>query len=380
MIGKVVTKQLDYVPASLKVIEHRRYKYACAQGCAVKIAPLPAQPIEKGMAGAGLLADVLVSKYQDALPLYRQVLRFKRYDIELAHSTIGDWVASCAQLLEPLVYRMQQMVLSKRKIHTDDTPVRVLTKGGQSKTGRLWVYLSDGQEGQACTVYDYTNNRSQKAPQKFLSDYQGYLQADAYPGYGKLYATGKIIEVGCLSHARRKFYLISQAAGGESTADDVLALIGKIYEVERSARGLSAIERYYYRRKYLKKHYRSLHRFLKRKQAVNLDNTPLAKAFNYALNHWRALQNVLADGLLEVDNNRAERAIKPVVIGRKNYLFAGSDNGGRHAAIIYSVIESAKQNNLNTFDYLRDVLTRLPSQLNSKIDELLPYNWKPTQQ
>lgn len=374
LIGKEVTEQLEYIPASLCVNEHRRYKYACQQGCGVKIAPMPAQPIEKGIPGPGLLAEILINKYQDALPLYRQSLRFKRHDITLPESTLGDWVTECAKLLEPIVLAMKKDLLLKKKIHTDDTVVPVLAKG-KTKKGRLWVYVADGKEGQACTIYDYSSTRSQSVPQKFLKEYQGFLQADAYPGYDQLYETGEIIEIGCMAHVRRKFFAIADAAKGNSIAHEVIELISKIYDVERKARDLSTIKKYYYRKKYLKKNYRILYKFLKKKQKTTLANTPLAKAINYALNHWRALQNVLASGLLEVDNNIAERAIKPVVIGRKNYMFAGSHEGGKRAAIIYSIIESAKQNGLNTFEYLRDVLTRLPSHLNSKLFELLPYHW-----
>ena len=378
MIGKEITEQLEYLPASLCVKEHRRYKYACQHGCCVKIAPLPPQPIEKGIPGPGLLTEILINKYQDALPLYRQSLRFKRHEIILPESTLCDWVKESAKLLEPIVLQLKQNILSNRKIHTDDTPVPVLMKEGKAKQGRLWVYVADGKEGRACTVYDYTATRSQTAPQNFLQGYKGFIQADAYPGYNKLYQTGDVVEVGCLAHVRRKFYVISELAKGDSVADEALEIIGRIYEVERECRALSSIERYYYRKRHLKKLYRSFYNFLKQQKAIVLANTPLAKAINYAMNHWKALQNVLADGILEVDNNTAERAIKPVVIGRKNWLFAGSHEGGKRAAIIYSIIESAKQNQLNVFEYLCDVMTRLPSQMNSKLYELLPYHWKPT--
>ena len=211
----------------------------------------------------------------------------------------------------------------------------------------------------------------------FLSGFKGFLQADAYNGYDVLYQSGDIIEVGCLAHSRRKFFEIAQTVKQNSLAHDALNKIAAIYLVETRVKQLSYQRRYYYRKKYLKPLYRQLHHWLRRYQKKTLDKTPIRQAINYAMTHWRALQNVLADGRLQVDNNTAERAIKPVVIGRKNYLFAGSDEGGKRAAIIYSIIETCKQNAINTFDYLRDILTRLPTHKANKIHELLPYNWKP---
>lgn len=377
-IGKEITEQLEYIPGRLFVKQHIRYKYGCKLGCSLKIPPLPAQPIEKGITGAGLLADVLISKYQDAMPLYRQALRFKRHHVVIAESTLCDWVAASATLLAPLVALMKKQLVQTKKLHSDDTPVPVLSKG-KTKQGRLWVYVADGSHQQAMTVYDYTPTRSQSGPVNFLKEFRGYLQADAYSGYDILYRTNAIIEVGCLAHARRKFFEVSVSTKADNVADEALSLIGKIYTIEKQIKHFGHQKRYYYRKQYSKPLYHALHRWLVQKQKTVIPSTPIAKAINYALNHWRALQNVLADGCLEVDNNTAERAIKPVVIGRKNYLFAGSDEGGKRAAIIYSLIETCKQNEINSFDYLRDVLTRLPSQLANKLDELLPYNWKTTQ-
>ena len=376
MIGKEVSEQLEFIPARLYVKEHRCYKYGCKFGCQVKIAPMPPQPIEKGIPGPGLLADVLISKYQDAMPLYRQSLRFKRHGVELADSTLCDWVAQCANLFAPIVEAMKADLLRNQKLHTDDTVVPVLAKG-KTKQSRLWVYVADGSDGPACTVYDYSATRSQKVPQKFLGDFQGYLQADAYVGYDILYKTGDVVEVGCLAHARRKFHEIAKTVKDDSLAHEAIDLIAEIYKIEKSCRNWPYKERYYYRKQYLKPVYRRFLRWLTIKKRRVIPNTPIEKAINYSLNHWRALQNVFADGRLEVDNNKAERAIKPVVIGRKNYLFAGSHEGGKRAAIIYSLIESAKQNQINSFDYLKDILTKIPTQLASKVHELLPYNWKP---
>lgn len=378
IIGKLVTEQLELVPAKLFVKEHIRYKYACKYGCQVSIADMPEQPIPKGIPGPGLLSDVLINKYQDSLPLYRQSLRFKRYGIDIPGSTLCDWVGKCAALLEPIVSKIKDDLLSHSKIHTDDTTIPVLSKG-KTKTARLWTYVADGSCGHKATVYDFSMSRSALYPQKFLNGFQGYLQADAYPGYDKLYADGKIIEVGCLAHVRRKFYDISIATKTEydNLADIAVKLIGDIYKHEKTARALTHQQRYYYRKQHTKKCYHKLHWWLARQQLLVIPKTPIYQAITYALNHWRALTNVFADGRLEVDNNTAERAIKPLVIGRKNYMFAGSPEGGKRAAIIYSIIETCKQNEVNSLEYLTDVIARVGTHKINQIQQLTPYQWKP---
>jgi len=308
MIGKEITEQLEFIPARFYVKQHVRYKYACSLGCEVKIAPLPPQPINKAIAGAGLIADVLISKYQDAMPLYRQSLRFKRHDVEIPNSTLCDWVGYSADRLQPIVFALKAELLKHKKLHTDDTIVPVLAPG-KTKQGRLWVYVADGSFGYKATVYDYTPTRSQRGPQAFLTGFSGYLQADAYAGYDALYQSGDVIEVGCLAHARRKFFEIAQTVKGESHAKDALIKISEIYAIEAKVRNAPHNIRYYYRKKYLKPLYRQLHRWLVKKQKMMLDKTPIQQAFNYALNHWRALQNVLAHGSLEVgrvENWRAD--------------------------------------------------------------------------
>jgi transposase len=373
-IGKEISEQLEFIPARLFIKEHRRYKYGCRNGCELKMATMPIQPIPKGIPGPGLLSEILINKYQDSLPLYRQSLRFKRYGIEIAESTLVDWVSQTAKLLEPLIKLMHKDIVRLSKLHTDDTIVPVLAKN-KTKKGRLWVYIADGKSGPACTIYDYSSTRSQTAPQKFLTGFKGYLQADAYAGYDILYTSGDVIEVGCMAHVRRKFFEITESAKGESLAQDALDKIAKIYEIEEKCRGMHHLKRYFFRKKYLRIIYKKLYRWLKKKKKIIIPNTPIEKAFNYALNHWRALQNVFADGRLEVDNNIAERGMRIVALGRKNYLFAGSDQGGHNAAIIYSILETAKQNGLNIFEYLRDILIRLPSTEENEIINLLPYHY-----
>jgi transposase len=377
-IGKEVTEQLDMIPAKLIAKEHIRYKYGC-RGCKQYIitAPMPEQPIDKGLAGAGLLAEIIINKYQDALPLYRQQLRFARLGYELPRSTLCDWIMQCATRLKPIVEAMTKACLiPARKIHTDDTPFPVLARG-KTHTGRLWVYVGQADNGPPCTIYRYSTTRSQQVPLQFLKDYEGYLQADAYPGYDKLYHSGKIIEVACLAHARRKFADIIKTLKEPSLANQALDFIGLLYDIERRSKPMTVIERYHYRRRFAKPILKDFYRWLILQNKTAPPKTPLGQAVQYCLNHWRALNHYLCDGILDIDNNRAERAIKPFVIGRKNFLFAGSHCGAEQAAVIYSLIESCKMMNINTLDYFKDVLTRLPTTLNKDISDLFPCYWKP---
>lgn len=373
-IGEEVSEQLEIVPTKLFVKKHIRYKYACKNGCCVKIASMPTQPIPKGIPGPGLLAEVAINKYQDSLPLYRQTQRFARHGIDIPESTLCDWTSQTAQLLSPLVKLMHQDQLRESKLHTDDTPVPVLATG-KTKKGRLWVYVSDETSTHPCTVYDYSATREQAIPQKYLQDYKGYLQADAFPGYNRLFENGEVIEIGCMAHVRRKFFDITEIAGPNTLADEAISIIAKIYVIEAQCRHLNFKRRYYYRKKYLRPVYRQLRRWLAIKQKMVIPNTPLYKAVHYALNHWRALQNVFSDGRLEVDNNIAERAMRIVAIGRKNWLFAGSDQGGHNAAIYYSLLESAKQNKLNVFEYLADIIAKVPNTPTGDLSKLLPYHY-----
>ena len=377
-ISEEIQELLDCAPVQFFVRQRIHFKYACSCGkCSPKMLPFPARVIEKGMATSGLLAKVLMNKYQDALPLYRQQMRFERFGVQLSRTTLCDWVRQCANAFEPIYDKMKLTALQAMKIHTDDTPVSVLTVGkGKTKVGRLWIYLTDGSDGPACTVYDYTPNRSQKGPVDFLGNYHGFLQADAYAGYDKLYETGHITEVGCWAHTRRKFFEITQKTQALGLADIAIDFIGKLYGIEHMCEHMNYRQRHYFRKQYAKPILKRYRRWLLKQQHHVLPKTPIAQAIQYNLNHWRALNNYLADGRLSIDNNIAERSIRPIAIGRKNYLFFGSDDGGKWAAIIYSLIETCKQHSINPYEYFKDVLTRLPTQLNSKLHELLPYNWK----
>jgi hypothetical protein len=339
---------------------------------------MPTQPINKGIPGPGLLADVLISKYQDAMPLYRQMLRFARHQIDISDSTLCDWIGECAFLLEPIVNEIKKDLLLSLKIHSDDTPIPVMSKG-KTRQGRLWVYLADGCNTAPCIVYDYTPTRSQQGPLNFLKNYKGFLQADAYSGYDVLFPNGSIIEVACWAHARRKFFEVVEAAQGESQADEMLQMIGKLYLIEKAAKFMTPVQRYYYRKHHSKPILRQIRRWLNRMNKTVMPNTPIAKAIAYNLNHWIAFTRFLKDGHLDLDNNKAERAVRPLKIGAKNWLFFGNNEGGRRAAIIYSIIETCKQNSVNTFDYLKDVLTKIPIVSQTNIKQLLPYNWRPSQ-
>lgn len=386
-MGEVITEQLECEPAKLFVIEHVRHKYSC-QKCKQNIvtADLPPQPIDKGLAGAGLLTEITLNKYQYHLPLHRQEQRFANLGIELPRSTLCDWVKQVGILLRPIVELMKAdaLILGSR-IFSDDTTCPVLAKD-KAHIGRLWVYIGGGHDEPICVVYDYTKTRSQTAPQKFLASYQGYLQADAYNGYDILYKDGNIVEVACLAHCRRYFMDIIKSAKKQSMgnttnyvglADTAVNYIGELYEVERKIKHLPPLHRKYHRRIYSKPISKRFYRWLKRNQAKVLPKSPIGKAIAYSLNHWHAFNNYRRDGILKIDNNISERAMKSVVLGRKNYMFAGSHDGAATAAIIYSIIETCKLNRVNTFRYLKDVLTRLPTTLMRDLAQLLPYNWKP---
>jgi len=377
-LGQVVTEQLDFKPAEFFVKEHVRYKYAC-RGCeSVFIADCPVQPIDKGLAGAGVLAEVVINKYQDALPLYRQQQRFARLGITVPRSTLCDWVTQVVERLQPIVDKMKSDVLIPgKRIFTDDTPIRVLDndKKGKTHLGRLWTYVGGGERKPLCVLYDYTPSRSQKGPQQYLEGFTGYCQADAYPGYDQLYQSGKVIEVGCWAHARRAFVEIMKTTKQEGLANEAVHWIGQLYGIEETGKAFTCVERFYYRRRQARPILKQFKRWLLRHHLTVLPKSPIGKAIAYVLNHWQALNNYLRDGMLEIDNNTAERAIKPLVIGRKNYLFAGSHEGAKRAAVLYSILETCKLNGVNTWDYLNDVLTRLPTTLMKDLGSLLPYNW-----
>lgn len=370
-IGEEITQQLEYVPASFHVRELVRFKYACKQ-CqeGVVISDLPPQPIDKGIPGPGFLAQVLTSKYCDHTPLNRQVGIYARNGIDVSRKTLCDWVGRVSALLEMLVIAMRKELITSKKLHTDDTVVPVLEKDRKTtKQGRLWVYGNETH-----IVYDYTPNRSREGPKAFLKGYRGYLQADAYAGYNELVGKGKATLVGCWAHARRKF--VEAKDSDPLRSHTALVFIGDLYRIEREWRAVESETRAAVRRSQALPILEKFGTWLREEAGRVLPKSPMGEAIRYALNQWESLVVYTRDGDLHPDNNFAENAMRPVVLGRKNWLFAGSDSGGKRAAIIFSLVATCKLHDIDPFAYFRDILERLPSHPINQIHDLLPYNWK----
>jgi transposase len=384
-IGHEVREQLEYKPASLVVIEHVRPKYAC-EACEanVVIADKLPEPIEKGLPGPGLLAYVAVSKYADHLPLYRLEGIFKRFGVELSRSTMCDWMATIADLLKPIVKLMLSKILESKVVQNDDTTVPVQDHDGKGiKTGRLWVSIGDHDHHYV--VYTYTPDRSAAGPEKIFKDFKGYLQADAYSGYDGLYKSGDIVEVGCMMHARRKFH--EARTSDPQRSHQALAWISLLYDVERDAKKRQTADyeafvafRHDLRNERSRPIFDKFHAWLEAELPKVLPKSPIGEAIQYALNHWEALKRPLEAGFLELDNGASERAFKPVAIGRKNWLFAGSDNGGETAAVLMSLCTTCKELEIDPQAYLRDVLDRISTHPARRIEELLPDQWQKLRQ
>jgi len=376
-IGEEVSERLEYVPASLVVIQEACQKYACAQGCTVVTAQKPMAPIEKGLPGPGLLAHVAVSKYGDHLPLHRQEAIFQRQGVDVSRQTMADWMRACADLADPLYELMKQGVLDSKAVQTDDTPVPVLDPDlPHTRTGRIWTYVGDGEH--PYTVYDYTPNRSRDGPEEFLKAFRGYLQADAYSGYDHFYEEpGRgIEEVACMAHVRRKHWEAQSSDLMRSTV--MLAYIRLLYDVEREARDqkLGSDARRALRQAKSKPILEDIHAYLEREQPQVLPKSPEGQAIAYTLSNWKALTRYCEDGDLEIDNNGAERSRRGIAVGRRNWTFLGSDNGGRTAAILSSLIATCKRLAIDPFAYLRDIFARLGAHPQSRLAELLPDQWQ----
>lgn len=374
VIGEAVSEKLDYVPATLKVIETRRPKYACrpCQG-EVAVAPLPPSPIEQGMAAPGLLAHVLVSKFADHLPLNRQEAMLRRAGVTLPRSTLCDWVLGAAEALRPLYEHLVGHVRRGDILHSDDTIVPLQKAGGTVKA-RAWTWLNPESR---LAAYEFTVSRAGIHPQSFLAGWEGFLVADAYTGYDRIFANPALKEVGCWAHARRKFFEVAKTQKSPGLAHEAVARIGQFYHLDHAWKELPPEERRRRREEEIGPLLADFHDWTATHLPGLLPQSPLAKAFAYAGNHWQALTRFLDDGRLPLDNNAAERALRPVALGRKNWLFAGSTKGGEAAAIVLSFVESAKLHQLNPYVYLRDVLTRLPAARASDLDSLLPHLWQP---
>jgi transposase len=372
-MGEEVTEELDWQPASFLVTEHVRPKYACKH-CqeGVLIAELPARAIEKGRPGPGLLANVLVSKYADHLPLHRQQGIFARHGIELPRSTMCDWVRGCAELFWPIVKELKKSVLESMVLFVDDTGVlcQENSKKRKKSSAHLWAWVGSRRE----VVYDFTLTKQEEEPERFLGQWKGYLQCDAGSSYHAIFASGEVIEVGCWAHARRGF--IDALASDTARASALLGLVQALYRVEAHARGLDPPALFELRQRESKPILERIREEVERAGRDALPKSAFGEAVGYVRNQWRALTRYVEDGRLAIDNNAAERALRTIAVGRSNWLFTGSPAGGKRAATIYSLIGTCKLLGIEPFAYLRDVLDRIPTHPASRIAELTPRNWQ----
>lgn len=375
-IDEEISEQLVYAPASLHIEEHARFTYACRK-CQEQVltAPKPAQPIEKSVAGPSLLAHVVDAKYAQHKPLYRLEDDLARYGVLIRRSTLWGWMRGSAECLARFYRLMIRRTLGSEVLGTDDTPVKVLDPElDHARTGRFWSYVGDGRH--PYTVYDYTPNHKREGPQKFLKDYRGVLQADGFNGYDGIAwkSQGAIIQAGCNAHARRKFFDARDTS--PQLAHEALAFYQQLYAVEYEAAGLSDEERLALRQSKSVPIAAELADWLRDKLVVSRPKSPIAKAIKYSLRQWDALTRFLSNGSIPIDNNRTERSLKEQAIGRRNWTFLGSDQGGRTAAVLYSAVASAKRHYLNPQAYLTDLLTRLPQITNPlELRHLLPDRW-----
>ena len=377
-IGEDVSEKLDYTPGVFTVEQHIRGKWACVQCETLIQAPVPAQIIDKGIPTAGLLAQVLVAKYSDHLPLYRQEHIFGRAGLALPRSTLAQWVGICGVQLQPLVDALKDEILSHPVLHADETPVAML-KPGNKKTHRayLWAYAPGAFEDLKAVVYDFCESRAGEHCRAFLGEWKGSLVCDDYAGYKAGFVSG-ITEAGCMAHSRRKFFDLHLSSKSQ-IAGQACAYISQLYDVEREVKHLGSDERLQIRQRQSKPLAEAFKEWMLLQRQRITDGSATAKALYYSLKRWGALTQFLDDGRLPIDNNWIENQIRPIAIGRNNWLFAGSLRAGQRSAAVMSLIQSAKLNGHDPYAYLKDVLARLPTQKNSQIEELLPHRWQPAQ-
>jgi transposase len=378
-IGEVTSEQLDVIPAKIRVIRHIRKQYACRCGQCIKTAALPPQPIPKSLASPGLLAHITVSKYQDALPLYRQEAILSRIGVELPRATLANWMIQAGTLIQPVINLLRDRLLAYDILQMDETPVQVLKEPGKTAQSKSYLWLQrGGPPGQPVVLYDYDPGRGAEVPKRLLAGFTGYLQTDGYDGYNAVVAVNGLVHVGCMAHARRKFDEAVKAQGKKQSASNAhrgLALIRKLYRVEKQARKLTPEARHDHRQRHARPILDELRSWLDESLPQVPPTSATGKALNYLHNEWDKLIRYLDDGRLEIDNNGAENAIRPFVLGRKNWLFSASVKGVQASANLYSLIETAKANGLEPYAYLRHLFTELPkAETVEAIEALLPGN------
>jgi transposase len=379
LLGDDVTEELEYIPGRFVVNRIVRPRMACACCEAIHQSALPSRPIERGRPGPGLLAHVLVSKYGDHLPLYRQSQIFKREGIDLERSTLADWVGKSTALLEPLADAIGRHVLKGQAIFADDTPVKMLAPGcGKTKTARLWAYVRDERPwvggAHPASWYRFSPDRKGARPREHLANYTGFMHADGYAGFNDLYRRGDVREVACMAHIRRKFVDVHKSQGS-AIAEEAIKRIAELYGVEKEVRGQPPGERVRIRQRKSKPIFDDLEAWLHAQLTKISGKSPLGGAIRYALARMKKLRPWLDHGFLELDNNTAERSMRPIALGRKNYLFMGSKRGGKSAAIAYTLIETAKLNGVDPQAWLTDVLGRIADHKITRIDELMPWRY-----
>ncbi|MCA8306891.1 IS66 family transposase [Burkholderia seminalis] len=381
-LGEDVAEQLEYVRAHFRVIRHRRPKLACARCDRIVQAAAPSRPIDRGIPGPALLAHIAVSKFAYHLPLHRQAVMYARDGVEIDPGAMGYWMGSITALLAPLVDAVRRYTLACGKVHADDTPLPVLAPGnGRTKTGRLWVYVRDdrpsGSDEPPAAWFAYTSDRRGEHPQRHLADFTGVLQADAFAGYAELYLDGRVQEAACMAHARRKIHDL-HAVRPNAVTEEALRRIGALYKIEEQIRGKPPDEWRSVRQARAVPLLDDMKRWFEATLAKLSAKSDTTKAIRYALNRWPALVYYCSDGCAEIDNLIAERALRAVALGRRNYLFAGADSGGERAAAMYSLIGTARLNGLDPEAYLAYVLERIADYPANRVDELLPWNVAPS--
>ncbi|HEX8335031.1 MAG TPA: IS66 family transposase [Segetibacter sp.] len=375
-IGEEITEQLDVTPSKFFVRRFVRPKYALAQGEGIIIGKLPSQAIDKCIAGPGLLAQVIIDKYVDHLPLYRQEQRFSRVGITLAPSTLCNWKSNVCSLITPLYEAMVREVLQTNYLHVDETPIKVLDqdKKGTTHRGYFWVYHNSHQR---IVIFDYRKGRGREGPSEILKAFKGHLQVDGYQVYEDFGDQEHITLLHCMAHGRRKF---TEAAENDKVRSEyVLQYMQQLYDIERQANKdkLSFDEIYQLRQQQAVPILEHLGKWMKEAYTQVTPKSSIGKALAYSIERWEALSLYTSNGMLRIDNNPVENSIRPVAIGRKNYLFAGSHEAAQESAMIYSLLGTCKMHNINPWEWLKDILTRLPDHPINKIKELLPHNWKP---